>query len=519
MSSSGDSPSKPAVADKLIFEAGRSPAGNEAVRAMHKETGAEVIVASVGEKDIAQIRPWAGMSHAHLAKLVDIIEFAPGKYWVAVAYTAGELLADRLKAIGRKHPVDAVRTALRVADALNALHEAGGAHGRLYPGTVLLSPQEGREPIILWGAAGPREYWPPDYSITESPCALTDTWATGALLFHMLTGATPPAMGVGNAEELSSLGIDNKLLRDAVAHALNRNKSERAENLQPLRRELARWFVEHVGEEPGPHSLSKPPPLPPSLNPIASLSGPLSAMRRSLPPMRGRSLRPYLILAATAVVLGLGTAWTFAALRKPKTIVVERPAPGAPQPKAVNPAASAIDLAEVPVTGNEEKAGAEPTTTCIASFLPEGALAKQANLSAYCSAGDLRHAMKLLRAAFAATPDNNVGTPKGWNDLGWFEVAALATLRAGCCNNASKIIWPAASSTCPPISEILDALGHAVSSTQKADTEIARFKEAAHCEMTKGKPDLSRPTAEPSADAEHVFREIFHVMPAPAAEK
>jgi len=57
----------------------------------------------------------------------------------------------------------------------------------------------------------------------------------------------------------------------------------------------------------------------------------------------------------------------------------------------------------------------------------------------------------------------------------------------------------------------MDALGRAVSSTQKADAEIARFKEAAHCELAKGKPDASRPAAEPSAAAERTFRDLFHV--------
>jgi len=58
----------------------------------------------------------------------------------------------------------------------------------------------------------------------------------------------------------------------------------------------------------------------------------------------------------------------------------------------------------------------------------------------------------------------------------------------------------------------MDALGRAVSGTQKADAEIARFKEAAHCELAKGKPDASRPTAEPSAAAERTFRDLFHVV-------
>lgn len=71
---------------------------------------------------------------------------------------------------------------------------------------VLLTSESGVEPIVLFGAPGPREYWPPDCSVTEPPSVLTDTWATGALLYHMLTGRTPPSLGVSSADDLISLG-------------------------------------------------------------------------------------------------------------------------------------------------------------------------------------------------------------------------------------------------------------------------------------------------------------------------
>ena len=483
------------------------------MRAEYGPTGAPVSVTAVDRKEAEALGPWARVVHAHLAKLVDIIPIDETSSWVVVESPAGELLSKRLRSIGKKHPVDAVRTALRVADALAALHEAGGAHGRLNPENVLLSPEQGLEPRLLFGPAGSREYWPPDVSVTEPPSPLTDTWATGALLFHMLTGATPPSVGVGAADDLIALGIDNALLRNAVAHVLNRDKSARATTLQPLRRELARWFVEHVGDEPGPHSVSshKPPPLPPSLRPGGVLaSGAMNRARQSLGPGSGTSLKRYLVLAPIAVVLGLGTAYTIAALRKPKRVVVERVLPTAPANSAsVGP--GAIDLAEVPVNGNEAKAGSDSAATCIAGFLPENSLAKKANLTTFCPAADLRQAMKTLRAAFAVTPGGNVVTPKGWSDLGWFELAALATLRVGCCPNPPKFVWPGNSPDCTPLGDSLDALGKAVSSAQDVDAAISRFKEAAHCEVTKGKPDLSRPTTDPSADAERIFRDIFRI--------
>jgi hypothetical protein len=513
MTASGEPPSIKNNLEKLRFDAGDAPKGKESVRAVYLPTNAPVSVSAVSRSEAERLRPWAGVKHAHLAKLVEIIDVDGDSYLAIVEAPAGELLAERLRSIGKKHPVDAVRTALRVADALNSLHEAGGSHGRLHPGTVLLAPEQGPEPLVLFGAPGSREYWPPDSSVNEPPSALTDTWAAGALLYHMLTGSMPPSLGVGAADELTPLGIDNPLLREAVAHVLNKDKHARATTLQPLRRELARWFVEHVGEEPGPHSVAshKPPPLPASLRPVHGLASAAGRARQSLAPSRGGALKRYLILALVAGVLGLGASYTISALRKPKRVVVEHVLPGAPAKEAASVEPGAIDLAEVPVTGKEGRTG-DSVTTCIAGFLPENALSKQANLATFCPASDLRQAIKTLRAGFANSAGGGVGTPKGWNDLGWFEFAALGTLRAGCCNNPPKFVWPVNTSPdCPSIGDALDVLGKAVGSNQEVDAAIARFREAAHCEVAKGKPDLSRPNSEPSAEAERIFREIFHI--------
>ena len=187
MTSSGEPPSTTST-DKFRFDGGRAPEGKESARAVLSESNVPVTVTVVNQKEVDILRPWGAVNHAHLSKLVEIIEVAPDTFWVVVEAPPGELLSERLRSIGKKNPVDAVRTALRVADALATLHEAGGAHGRLHPDTVLLTPEHGVEPLVLFGAPGPREYWPPDCSVTEPPSVLTDTWATGALLFHMLTG-------------------------------------------------------------------------------------------------------------------------------------------------------------------------------------------------------------------------------------------------------------------------------------------------------------------------------------------
>ncbi len=85
----------------------------------------------------------------------------------------------------------------------------------------------------------------------------------------MLLGKPPLRMGYESESALADAGVLDPVLRVALYHALARDLGARSHDLRPLKRELARWFVEHAGEEPiapGPHSTS-PPPLPPSVRP------------------------------------------------------------------------------------------------------------------------------------------------------------------------------------------------------------------------------------------------------------
>ncbi len=112
----------------------------------------------------------------------------------------------------------------------------------------------------------------------------TTAGGAAALLFLMLVGEPPARAGYESESALADTGVFDKVLRVALYHALARDLGVRSHDLRPLKRELARWFVEHAGEEPiapGPHSTS-PPPLPPSVRP-SQLPRPSQPPRRSVP--------------------------------------------------------------------------------------------------------------------------------------------------------------------------------------------------------------------------------------------
>ncbi|MEI9953568.1 MAG: hypothetical protein WDO74_32450 [Pseudomonadota bacterium] len=99
-------------------------------------------------------------------------------------------------------------------------------------------------------------------------------------------------------------------MRVALYHALARDLGVRSHDLRPLKRELARWFVEHAGEEPiapGPHS-TQPPPLPPSVRPSERIRSQAPG-RVTAPPQKKPS--KLLMLAAFGVAIGLIGGWTF----------------------------------------------------------------------------------------------------------------------------------------------------------------------------------------------------------------
>ncbi|MAC25888.1 MAG: hypothetical protein CMH59_05325, partial [Myxococcales bacterium] len=122
--------------------------------------------------------------------------------WTPRAIRAGELpglvldpllgvRADVLKE--RLPPPVALRLALDVLTGLDALHDAGDAHGALCPSAVLLD-EEGRGRLVVLGPEpGPLEtrlrYAAPEQLEGAASSFAGDVWAVGVLLHEWLTGA------------------------------------------------------------------------------------------------------------------------------------------------------------------------------------------------------------------------------------------------------------------------------------------------------------------------------------------
>ncbi len=392
-----------------------------------------------------------------------------------------------------------MRTALRIADALSSIHEAGGVHGWVNPRAVIVEPAVGEQPILaFYPAAESGELHTPERAPEGAPSIADDTWACAALLHWMLTGAPPPRSGYASTDEIDDAGVAEADLRTALLHTLTSNRPDRQSDLRPPRRELARWFVAHAGEEPIVPSVhpAAPPPLPPSVRP-SDRPGPRPSGRPSAPPIRKRRIG---VFALAAIALGVVTGIALTFLRPTRVQVIAVPEPAAPT-------ASALELGEVPVTGeNESKLGTK-LATCMAGYLPKDTFSKTPDVEWLCTETDPRiGADKLHSAVVAAGPRTGASDAmKIFSRIGWYSLPAFAVVRAGCCTDAPPLALP--EGHCQMDTALRD-VGEAVVASRDVTPSLKAYTESIHCELNRGGAKMLRRTERPAGGEDTAFLEL-----------
>lgn len=461
-----------------------------------------------------------GVEHMHLARLLEVLDLDGQRYGVAERLP-GLTLAERLEAIGKKEPVDAVRYALRIADALSCLHEAGACHGSVHPRGILIQVEGRQPPVLGYFPSAELGYRSPDRGNQDPPTEADDAWAAAALLHVMLLGVTPPRAGYASETELGDAGVTDPALAAALAHALDQDPEQRSRDVRPLKRELARWFVEHAGEEPpspGPHSTS-PPPLPPSQMPPAD-SHSTAAPSRSRPPTEppkavGRRIVP---LAVAGVVLGLVGGWAYNALRpqpQPPLAVAQPQAAPAP-PASEKP----IDLGEVPVTGDSDKgvAPADKISSCVMGYLPKDTFGSAPDFSSLCEQTDPRAGADQLRVAVVSAAPKTGGVTQAmkiFSRIGWYDMAAFAVARAGCCPEAKPLELPEPTKSCDDMAETLQLVGQEVVAAHSPEEALKKYTAAIHCELNAGRGQVFRKRERPAGGEDSAFLELVQAIQAP----
>lgn len=137
-----------------------------------------------------------------------------GRPYLALEYLDGESLKTRLER-GPLSPLEAMRLARSVAEALSVAHEGKVVHADLKPENVVL-PRDGRPRVVDFGLArlvgtvdpassGTITYMSPERWTGAAPAEAMDVWSLGVVLHEMIEGKLPFTMS-----ELRRLGFELK---------------------------------------------------------------------------------------------------------------------------------------------------------------------------------------------------------------------------------------------------------------------------------------------------------------------
>lgn len=191
--------------------------------------------------------PWttAAVEHAALAELLAVLTVGGSNFGV-FAEVEGPRLSAGLQG-GALGANEAVRIALRVAEGLTVMHRAGLVHAAVAPDNVVVDLAQPGSAILV---PGPASQLPPGYRapdrLSEEPGAEDDLWATGALLYEMLTANAPPEAGVSAPEQLEDAGIEEEVIGGIVAQALAADPNRRSARIASMRHPLRCWLERHA---------------------------------------------------------------------------------------------------------------------------------------------------------------------------------------------------------------------------------------------------------------------------------
>lgn len=484
------------------------------------ETGGRVVLFALTPHEASAMRPLEGLDHAHLSPVRAVTEAPDGTPVLVVEHVTGPTLREVLSHVEHETSVEAVRSALRVADAVCAIHNAGAVHGCIRPAALIVAPEGHPPPRLTF--APPLLGANPYRSATRGdgpPTVADDSWAVAALLYEMLVGNEPPLAGLTSDADLENAGVDPEL-RAAIVHALAADEAGRAQDLTRLKRELASWFVNNSLDNSSVMSRgSAPPPLPPaSVRKPASARSPGKSAVRNVPaasggPRGSRNLIAY-VLAGVAFVVTVGVVWGYFALRPGEVEVVEVPRSASAKPASSE---ASIDLNAVSVMGDEDAGLGDQMATCVAGWLPKGAFGKPPDFGWVCEQNNpLEGAASLKSALVKYKPPGQVtDAMKVFSQLGWYEMAAYSVVHAGCCADAGplKLVDPAPG--CARVDEPLNSIGTSVVGNQSATAAIDAFDQSAKCEAKAQRAGSYNQKAAPTGAERRAFEDYLKQIQAP----
>ncbi|WP_434348158.1 protein kinase domain-containing protein [Myxococcus virescens] len=232
-----------------------------------------------------EVRLARRITHRHVARTFDLGEHS-GRLYLTMEYVAGESLQTLMEREHTVPPARAARLVLALCEGLAAAHAAGVVHRDLKPANVLVEVR-GRVVLTDFGIAralagegasrtqglvGTPMYMAPEQLESGEVDARADLYATGLVLYQLLTGAPPFAgdspMAVAMARlrqpppDPRLLAAVPNALAELVLACLSREPSGRPRDAACVADALRQWLGS-VGEAIEPehaHGASTPQP-------------------------------------------------------------------------------------------------------------------------------------------------------------------------------------------------------------------------------------------------------------------
>lgn len=338
-------------------------------RAVHSGTGHPVILQFIAGAVASDPQLWmAAASEAQLAcsivhpyvqRFFELVDLGSFKFLVSED-VRGESLEERL-AVGRFAPHEACRLSRMAALALAVMHGSGRAHGDVRPTNVWLEPASPHHPGIIKLLRDPltapqppnfayedpqgrllsqSDYFAPELQFPgKLPDVLTDLYALGCTLYHMLAGH-PPFPGGSTMQKMARHA--NEAIRPLEAYGVPQPVAQLVTFLMAknpaLRYQDANTVADQLAVFVDPNVIQIP--VPPSLPTLATYE---VAVRQSHAQLQSPAMQTPYGSASPPPFVGAAT-----------TIAAEPPAPSAPIQTGVIPKGKAVAPATAPVPVPEE---------------------------------------------------------------------------------------------------------------------------------------------------------------------
>jgi hypothetical protein len=249
--------------------------------ATESDTGRRVIAVATEAGRLATLESAKGVKHRHLAGVVDVVRdvdpqslpegvIIPTAGGVAVAeYMPGVTLRSQLEA-GPLNAAKAVAWTVRLAESVQALHQAGGVHGAISLRSVVAEPEARKiAPVLSQLLAQPvGAFCPPERLRGSVETSADDVWALHAVLFAMLTREAPfkggardvllKSMLSGRPKPLSAFGVDEPVLDEILGRGLVGEKRLRVTDLPELTQALDGWERDRTVMPPKRTAMPRP---------------------------------------------------------------------------------------------------------------------------------------------------------------------------------------------------------------------------------------------------------------------